>query len=172
MGEDKALLPVNGLPLIQHIANQLKKHFGEILIGANDTEKYSFLGYPVVPDSEPGRGPLMGIMSCLMASANEICFVTGCDIPDMDILIINRMKEMATGYDLVMPFDGISKYEPLFAVYRKSVAVHAKKVLDAGSGRITDVLKYTNPTFVDIAGFKSYRNLNSRTDYNDFLEGR
>jgi hypothetical protein len=42
-GPDKSMLPVNGLPMIQHIVTQLENHFREIIIGG-DEKKYSFLG--------------------------------------------------------------------------------------------------------------------------------
>ncbi len=80
-GTDKSLLPVSGVPMIEYIAGQLEGHFDEILIGANDSEKYRFLNLPIVADFETGKGPLMGIYSCLAASASDINFVTACDIP-------------------------------------------------------------------------------------------
>ena len=46
----KRLLPVNGKPLIQHIAEQLVDFLDEAIIGANDTEKYGFLKPRVDPD--------------------------------------------------------------------------------------------------------------------------
>ena len=42
-GLDKSMLPLRGVPMIRHIVNQLESHFGEILIGADDSEKYGFL---------------------------------------------------------------------------------------------------------------------------------
>jgi len=55
----KRLLPVNGKPLIQHIAEQLVDFLDEAIIGANDTEKYGFLNLRVVPDMEMEKGTLM-----------------------------------------------------------------------------------------------------------------
>ncbi|NCU32376.1 MAG: molybdenum cofactor guanylyltransferase, partial [Candidatus Moranbacteria bacterium] len=99
MGEDKSLLPVNGRPLIAHIVDQLRDRFDEIIIGANDPEKYAFLNLPVVTDIEKDKGPLMGIYSCLNASTNDVNFVTACDIPVMNTKLISDMLQLVAGVD-------------------------------------------------------------------------
>ena len=47
-GENKCLLPINGVPIIQHIKNQLDNYFDEIIIGANDEENYKFLDLSLI----------------------------------------------------------------------------------------------------------------------------
>jgi len=81
MGRDKSLLAVGGHPIIQSICEQLRGHFGEILISANEPEKLAFLGLNVVPDRIPGQGPLMGIACALEASRSNLNFVVAGDIP-------------------------------------------------------------------------------------------
>ncbi|MHC4537812.1 MAG: molybdenum cofactor guanylyltransferase, partial [Planctomycetota bacterium] len=67
--------------IIEVICEQLRGSFDEILISANQVDKFAFLGFKVVPDKVPERGPLMGIASALEASTNEYNFVVACDIP-------------------------------------------------------------------------------------------
>ncbi len=168
-GEDKSLLPVNGIPLIQHVVRQLKNHFDEIIIGANDKEKYSFLNLTIVPDKEEGMGPLMGMISCLEESSNEINFVTACDIPVMNIKFIQKMLKAATLHKIVMPVGDGGKYEPLYAVYHKPVAEYAREIINSGSRKVIDLLKY-NPHLVDFNDAGWYRNLNTKEDYLDFVK--
>ena len=120
-GTDKSLLPVNGVPLIAYIAGQLEGHFDEILIGANDPEKYLFLNHRTIPDMEVDKGPLMGICSCLAASASEINFITACDIPEMNVGLISRMIKLSDEADIVMPVGAADKHEPLFEIGRAHV---------------------------------------------------
>lgn len=169
-GEDKSLLPVNGKPLIQHIAEQLTDHFDEVIIGANDIEKYKFLQKRVIPDFEMGKGPLMGIYSCLMASSNEVNFITACDIPEMNLGIIKRMIDLSVEYDIVMPVSNKEKHEPLFAVYKKNVANKAGLILRSNGRKIVELLKYAKYRFVDFKSDSWYRNLNYKDDYNNFIE--
>lgn len=167
-GKDKAMLPVNGVPLIQYISAQLTPLFSEILIGANDEQKYAFLGFPVIPDLEPGRGPLMGLLSCLRASRHDINFVTACDIPVMNIALIREMIQLSKEYPIVMPRHGESFYEPLFAVYRREVAEHALELLASGKSGVIDLMPHVAVKLVETDPATWYRNLNSPDDFNDF----
>lgn len=165
MGQDKSLLPVSGRPMIQRIADQLTPMFDEILVGANEPEKYPFLLARIVPDRERGLGPLMGILSCLAASAHHLNFVTGCDIPDMHAGFITQMLREAEGYDIVVPRSADNRPEPLFAVYRKSVMPHAEAVLARGGRRIAELFDCVKTRFVTLPQTGWYKNLNTMEDY-------
>jgi molybdopterin-guanine dinucleotide biosynthesis protein A len=169
-GEDKSLLPVNGFPLIQHIIEQLEGHFDEIIIGANDTEKYSFLNKRVVPDIEKDKGPLMGIYSCLRASSNDINFITACDIPDMNIKLIKNMINLSVDYDIVMPVKGEEKHEPLYAIYRKSLITNAERIIQNNGRRIIELLNHSKVRFVEFNGNGWYQNLNLKDDYEIYVK--
>ena len=54
MGTDKSMLPIDGRPMVEHICQQLSGTFTRVLISANDAEKFSFLGFDVVRDCDPG----------------------------------------------------------------------------------------------------------------------
>lgn len=168
-GEDKSLLPINGIPLIQHIVNQLEGHFDEIIIGTNDMKKYSFLNLRVVPDVEKYKGPLMGIYSCLLASKSEVNFVTACDIPKMNIEMINKMVNLSSDVDIVMPVNGGDKYEPLFAVYKKRIIPHIEKIISNSDLRIVELLNYTHYKLLEINDYGWYKNLNAKEDYLRYL---
>ena len=58
MGQDKALKPFLGHPLIQRVLERLVGLADEMIVAANQPEKYAFLGLPLVPDLIPGRGAL------------------------------------------------------------------------------------------------------------------
>jgi len=170
MGEDKSLLPVSGKPLIAHIVDQLRDRFDEIIIGANDPEKYAFLNLPVVTDIEKDKGPLMGIYSCLKASNNEVNFITACDIPVMNTKLISDMIQMADGVDMVLPVGAENKYEPLFAIYNKSVIASAETVLNNNCRRIIGLLNFAKVRFIDFDNSNWYENLNQKSDYLSFIK--
>lgn len=167
-GIDKSMLPVKGIPLIARIVRQLEPYFSEIIIGANDMAKYQFLGHRVVPDLEEEGGPLMGIYSCLAASDSDLNFITACDIPDISISFIKNMLELSEGADIVMPVSGSDRYEPLHAIYRKSVIPEAEVLIREKRYRIAELLLKVNTRFILFEGQNWYRNINYIEEYREY----
>ncbi|MEI6787101.1 MAG: molybdenum cofactor guanylyltransferase [bacterium] len=165
MGQDKNFLPVAGRPMIEHIVRQLEPWFDDVFIGANDPAKFAFLQRRVVPDREPGMGPLMGLLSCLAESRHDLNFVTACDIPTLDPHFLMRMIQAAEGYDIVMPHSLDRRPEPLLAVYRKSVCASAEQVLLRGGRRMSDLFELVKVKTVTMPESDWYRNLNTPEDY-------
>ncbi len=170
MGKDKSLLPVNGKPMIQHIYDQVKPFFQEIMISSNEPEKLDFLNCKVIPDQIPGQGPLMGILSALEVSSFDLNFIAACDIPFVDMDFVNRMIACAEEYDAVVPVSEPGRYEPLFAVYRKSFIPVIKKALSKGRRKISDILKEGKINYIKIKDSDIINNLNTIEDYNNYLK--
>lgn len=170
MGTDKSLLPVDGQPIIGSICERLAKRFDQILISANEPEKLAFLGLEVIPDRIPGQGPLMGIASAMEASSSELNFVVACDIPRMHIALVEEMLAEAdrSGADVVVPMTGSEKYEPLFAVYRKSALEAINKVLSSGGRRISDIFALCRVKYIRLSDADRLRNLNTPAEYEEF----
>lgn len=171
MGRDKSLLSTNDIPLIGKIASQLEGHFPEIIVSANDREKYRFLHLPVIPDLETGKGPLMGIYSALLRSEHEINFVVACDIPELDLQYIQELIKEAKDHQIVVPIWSDGRLEPLFAVYKKSVVGNIKKLLDAGHGKIRLLFESADVKYLPLPDEgKWYRNLNTMEDYQNYIK--
>ena len=169
MARDKALLPVAGKPMIEHVFAQLQPHFDQILISANDPARFDFLGSVVVPDKIPDLGPLMGIVSCLEASAYDLNFVVACDIPTIDIPFVRRMLRRVKDYDCLVPANDRGQLEPLFAVYRKSALDALWSALAAGQCKISDALARCNTQYVGLPGTVWLDNINTARDYEELL---
>jgi molybdopterin-guanine dinucleotide biosynthesis protein A len=170
MGADKSMLPIGGQPMIARICEQLRGTFSQILISSNEADRYSFLGCEIVPDKVPGQGPLMGIASALEASANEVNFVVACDIADINLPYVRRMLAEANGADLVIPTTRDEKYEPLFAVYRKSALDAVNKVLAAGRHKISDVFPLCKVKHIELSDADWLSNINTMSEYEQFLK--
>jgi molybdopterin-guanine dinucleotide biosynthesis protein A len=169
MGIDKSMLLIKDKPIIQHICDQLRGTFSQILISTDDVEKYAFLGFDCIPDKIPGQGPLMGIASTLEASANELNFVVACDIPHIDIRLVRKMLAEAHAVDMVIPTTGSEKYEPLFAVYRKSVIETINQVLLSGVRKISDSFAECKVKYIKLKT-NQLTNLNTMAEYEEFRE--
>ena len=73
-GGDKALRPLGGRPLLDHVIERLRPQVAAMLLNANgDPSRFAGFGLPVVPDSVPDfAGPLAGVLAGLdWATANR-----------------------------------------------------------------------------------------------------
>ena len=194
MGADKSMLPINGQPLIEKIAEQLRGTFDQVLISANEPDKFVHLCFQVIPDRIPGQGPLMGIASALQASANDVNFVVACDIPRINLSFVRRMLAEAKKVDIVVPYSSCvpstalgagvrdascekpntqyavrnTTYEPLFAVYRKSALAAINEVLSSGRRKISDVFSRCRVKYIDLGDAQWLTNLNTMAEYEEF----
>jgi len=168
MGMDKALLSLQGKPMIQRVYEGIRGHFDEVLISARDPGQYAFLGAVVVPDKVPDQGPLMGIASALEASSREKNFVIAGDIPDPDLHLARRMLREVEGYDAVVPVSANGCPEPLFAVYKKTVLPQILKILSSGKRRVRDFFELCRVKKILMDKESPFININTLRDYDDF----
>ena len=169
MKQNKAFLPVHGKPLIQHILDQIDDLFDEILISTSRRDEFDHLDYPVILDDRPGEGPLAAIGSALNAARFEKNFVIACDIPDINIGFLGRLVESAAGYEIVVPVSPNDKYEPLFAVYSKSILPQISELLTKGERSLIPLFKICRTRFILLNSNTWFRNLNTREDYEAYL---
>jgi molybdenum cofactor guanylyltransferase len=168
MGTDKSMLPIDGQPMIEHICRQVRGTFARVLISANDTEKFSFLGLEVIPDRIPDQGPLMAVASALEASRTELNLIVGCDIPRIRLPVARRLLAEAEEADIVIPVTEEGKEQPLFAVYRRSIRRHMDAALQSGARRFADIYSLCRVRRIELGGTGWFANLNTRADYERF----
>ncbi|MFZ4397778.1 MAG: NTP transferase domain-containing protein [Kiritimatiellia bacterium] len=164
MGQDKSLLPFHGRPMLVHIADQLRPHFRFLLVGANDPQRYGVAGVPVIADCVAGQGPLMGLASCLEATTTDVAFLTGCDIPNMDLPTLYRMQDALHDHDAVIPVTADGRH-PLFAFYRRTILPTVNATLSEGKRRMDDIFDRISVAYFPIADNTWFRNLNTPADY-------
>ena len=167
--QDKSLLHVKGCPMIQHICRQLMGNFAEVLVSANDREKYAFLGLKVVPDRIRGMGPLMGVASALEASVSDLNLVVACDMPEIDIVLARRMLGEAVNVDCVVPRSDGGFLDPLFAVYRRGVLPEMDELLSKGERRMRSLFDRCSVRYLDLPAGNSLRNINTMDEYNAYI---
>lgn len=162
MGEDKAVMQVQEQPMLSSIVNQLLPNFEHVMV-SGCSEKYAFSQCRIVEDLEPGRGPLMGLLSTLKASGHELNFITTCDVPDIHLPFVRRMIREIGDHDAVVPIIGNSRKQPLFAVYKKSIVPTLEQLLADGRQAVHALLDKLNVMYIEISD-DWYHNLNTRDD--------
>jgi molybdopterin-guanine dinucleotide biosynthesis protein A len=122
MGQDKALMPVNGIPLAVHVAQAVKRAVkSATLVGSK--EKYGSLGLTVVEDVYPGHGPLSGIHAALSASTTPLNLIVGCDMPFLSTDFLEHIVLIAAVADAQVTVAESTEfgYEALCAVFNREV---------------------------------------------------
>ncbi len=124
MGRNKALIKLDGAPLAARVLAALQPLTAEQLIVANDPAPYRFLHRPIIPDIEPGYGPLMGLYSGLKAASNDLAVAVAVDMPFLTSDFLRALLNRASGWDVVIP-ETAGRLHPLCAVYRRATCLPA-----------------------------------------------
>ncbi len=138
MGQNKALIPFLGQPLISRVIDRVAGLGDELLITTNQPELFEFTGLPTFPDIYPGEGALSGLYTALSAAGQPLVAVVACDMPFASAALLKAQLKVLEeqGADGVVPRskDG---FEPFHAVYRRDPCLQAvKQALEAGEKRL------------------------------------
>jgi molybdopterin-guanine dinucleotide biosynthesis protein A len=126
MGEDKALKPFLGRPLIQRVIERLAPIADEIIVTTNRPDDYSFLDLRLVSDLKPGRGALGGLYTAIASATRPIVAVVACDMPFASATLIEAAGKLMVEEEadvVIAKSDG--GYEPIHAVYRRAICLPA-----------------------------------------------
>jgi molybdopterin-guanine dinucleotide biosynthesis protein A len=126
MGEDKALKPFLGRPLIQRVVDRLSPIADEVIVTTNRPDDYSFLGLRLVSDLKPDRGALGGLYTAIASATHPIVAVVACDMPFASARLIESMSRLLVEKEAdVIIAKSDEGYEPLHAVYRRATCLPA-----------------------------------------------
>ena len=138
MGQDKALVPFLGIPLIQRVFERVAGLGNEILVTTNRPEAFTFLKAHLVPDLLPGSGALGGLYTALSAAGFPLVAVVACDMPFVNAGLLAALRDrlIETGCDAAIPRSP-SGVEPFHAVYRGETCLPLVKAsLESGLHRV------------------------------------
>jgi molybdopterin-guanine dinucleotide biosynthesis protein A len=174
MGRDKALLELEGIPLIVRAARLMESVVGAPTV-VGDREEFRVLGLRTIADDAPGAGPLGGIATALRAARAPWSLIIACDLP----YLTQAWLEFVTGRaaeskeDVVMPMNERGA-EPLCAVYNKRAEKIIREALARGTRKITDALEGARIEAIEPREWKAFdsegvlfKNMNSPGDYEE-----
>jgi molybdenum cofactor guanylyltransferase len=125
MGRDKALLPLDGRTLVEHVAAMVQRAAGNVTIIA-PMDRYESLGYRVIADRIANQGPLGGVYTALSATNATWNLIVACDMPGLTIDFLEDLFRAAeaSADDCVIP-QTAAGLDPLCAVYHRRCAAAA-----------------------------------------------
>ncbi len=148
LGTDKAFLEIGGQSLIQQIVAKMFSFSEDVIVVTNSAEKFAHLGTRLIEDVYPGKGSLGGIYSGLLAAENEHSVVVACDMPLLNLELLQYMILLAPGQDVVIPRVG-GLLEPLHAIYSKRCLEPINDLLGRGGLKILDFFPKVRVRYVE-----------------------
>ena len=153
MGSDKALLPLvaGGQPMLGVVLERLSAVADDVIVVANDQERYAAFGAPVVPDLSRQVGTLGGIQAAIAWSAREHCLVVACDMPFLSLPLLRRMADEPRDYDVLVPLTpGESRQRDDGLIFQTLHAIYSKRCLPFIEKRIAEGRKQVVGFFDDV----------------------
>ena len=172
MGQDKALLPFLGKPLIERVIGRVSGLADELLVTTNRPEGYAFLGLPLFTDLIPERGALGGLYTALSVASQPLVAVVACDMPFASAeLLAWQRDQLLEGGDAAIPVTPAGS-EPFHAVYRRETCLPAiLSAIQANQWRVDSWYSRVEVRLLSMDEMKrfdshrlAFRNVNTRED--------
>jgi len=135
-GANKALVPIAGKPILDHLLETFANRFDEIIVVTNTPGQFIDWDLTLVSDVYDVRSSLTGLHAGLFYSRNAESFITACDTPLLrgallDLLLESREDQT----DVVIP-ETPNGLEPLCAIYSRRCLPAIENRLQRGDYRI------------------------------------
>ena len=140
LGQDKALLEVGGMTLVERAVQTLQELDLDVRVVCGSEDQARLIKSPAILDRTPGQGPVMGIWSALQHSDHQNnCFLC-CDMPFLPSKLLRRLWSLKRGFHVVVP-DQEGRIQPLCGIYSRQCRGVLGDQLRRGVLSILDVLK-------------------------------
>ena len=173
LGRTKYLETVGDKSLIQWVIDRQAIVSAEIIIATAHGEEVpcsSDVRLRTVADIYPGKGPLAGIYSGLVAASSRRAIVVSCDTPFLSVGLLEYMTQTCPGADIVVPRIK-EKIEPLCAVYSRNCVDPIRELLEQNELKIIELYPMVTVRHIEEAEIDvfdpehlSFFNINSQVD--------
>ena len=132
-------LHLGGASVLDRQLAQLRRVVDRIIIIANDAERFSDAGVPVIPDKVPGGGAL-GALYTAVHEGSDSTLVVACDMPFLSEPLLAHLVSVGGAFDIAIPRTSRG-YEPLCATYSRRSAGALRRLLEDKRFRLSDVAR-------------------------------
>ena len=139
MGAPKPLLRLGDKTLVEHVVAAIEPLVAGVIVVTNDAEAMAFLGLPMVGDAEPGRGPLMGLYSGLLACPTPFALVVACDAPFLSPALIEALIARRQPDAMTLPAMERGP-QPMPGIYPTTIASEIASLLEEGRAAMRDLV--------------------------------
>ena len=154
MGENKAFIEIEGVPIIQRIYTIFKELFHEVIIVTNQIELFKKFDSKIYSDLLPDKGALGGLYTGLFFSNFHYSFCVACDMPFLNKSLVQYLIKRIGDEDVIVPRtkDGL---QPLHAIYSKNCLDPIKEIIEQGKFKIIDIFHRVQVNIIEEADFIS-----------------
>lgn len=177
LGTEKSLLLFCGRPLIQMVVKKLFRIVDEVVIVTRNDAQADALR-KLVPealfacDCISGYGPVAGLAAGMACAKGDYAFASGCDLPFLSVPVIDKLFELAEGYDGAVPVQPKGYWDTLHSVYRRDKMRDAcERAIARGERRISAPLRELRLNLVPVEilrqldpELRTFFNLNTKED--------
>ena len=139
MGAPKPLLRLGDKTLVEHVVAAIEPLVSGVIVVTNDAEAMAFLGLPTAGDAEPGRGPLMGLYSGLLACPTPFALVVACDAPFLSPALLEALIARRRPDAMTLPSTEHGP-QPMPGLYPKTIASEIASLLEGGRAAMRDLV--------------------------------
>lgn len=165
-GQDKGLIKLNNISLVQHLIERIQPQVSRIIISANrNIKNYERFNFAVYPDDIANyAGPLAGILKALQNCPTEWLLSVPTDCPFIPHQLALRLSKNIKDHKIAIPYDG-EYLQPTFALMHNSLAPSLEQFLQQGQRKTRVWMKQQDHVIVDFSDQpEAFININSQTD--------
>lgn len=166
-GVDKALLPLNGRPLLAHVIDRLRPQVNELLVNANgDPARFAGFGDRVIADVVGDHpGPLAGLHAGLIHAMHPWVLSVPCDSPRLPLELGTRLAQAIreSGAEVAVARAG-GRVHPVFGLLSMALADPLRHYLDGGGRAVMRWIETRRFVVVDFEDADAFTNVNTPED--------
>lgn len=173
LGQAKAMLKLGGEVLIEGVIEKVTTLADEVIVVTSNSQNNlpHDLEAEVFTDIYPGKSALGGVYTGLVKSGNTYNLVVACDMPFLNLGLLEYMTSLASGVDMVTIKVGHNA-EPLHGIYSKQCIGPIQNMIEKNDLQINHLLEAVKVRYIDEDELDKYDphhlsffNINNRTDF-------
>jgi len=170
MGQDKALLEINGRSLLEFWMVRTAPLFDEVVLLSGST-RYS-VSNRQLQDEMKDTGPLAGVLAAMKdkKGTDDDFAIVAVDLPNLGNSTLQRLSADTLSHHLAMVAAHGKELQPLAGIYQRSLSADLETYLEGGRRSVAGFIDGINPGRIGVEK-EELMNINKRDEWALFLEG-
>jgi molybdenum cofactor guanylyltransferase len=151
IGGDKAIVELNGRPLISYPLEAVRQALGQVAILAKADTKLPYVsGVTVWIEPEPRRHPLVGITQALALADGRPVVVCGADLPFVSATLVRRLAKANPGRAPAVVACAQGAIQPLLGCYQRRALESLRRATRDSERPLRDSIEALDPVLLEV----------------------